>query len=1357
MKNFSPAWLVTLSLCAIAHNATGDDLDIFIGTSSSATTYNPNVLFIMDTSGSMESKDGTSQTRMLRVQNALKDALATATNINAGLMRFSDYGGPILYPATNINDTINAQLSSSTDDSDNDGYEIAGAVNITSDDITISYSTSPVTSAFRFTDLNIPQGATITSAYMKFTSSGYNTAATTISIAGELVGNSAALTTGSGDLSGKTLTATTVDWNTDNDFPLSGDEVITPDIAPIIQELVNQTSWCGGNSLTMVVNAVGGSTSSNRRVVGFDDGSGNQPQLIVEYDQSTVSGCIAAESQYQIASSRDNIEEDTRGRESTGKELTFRSRSNDYIGLRFRELNIPQGSTVSSAYIEFTAYDTDDGSGASMLIQGIDQDDVDSFRNHNRYDLQNIAKTTGVTWSMPAFRRNNVYQTVDVSSIVNAIVGRAGWQTGNDMGFVLSNFNDVRGAYSYSGKPSYAPRLYIEFSGNATPGASFTVRDLLISQVDDLAASGYTPIVDTLYEAALYYGGLPVDYGLARGTLATSSTVRRNTRVSHRDSYTGSDSVRPNGCSDENLSDSDCIEEYIPAGAEYISPVQDLQCQTNNHIVLLSDGEANYNHSSSKIQALINETCQNAASGELCGIDLVSNISKSSTSTIGAKVTTHTIGFAANNTANNFLYQLALQSGGSFYTADNSDDLLEAFQTILRAVKDINATFVSPGVAVNQLNRLTHQDELYYALFKPAEGTLWPGNLKKYRISGDQIYDKNGLLAIDDNTGFFADNSHSYWSLFQDGSDVREGGAASLLSGSRNIYFFDGPGTIITGANQIHESNSAITTTDMATDTEADPTGLREILLQWTRGVDLRDFDGDGDTSEYRLQMGDPIHSQPVIVNYGTNDSAIFIATNHGFLHSFDASTGSEYFAVAPKDLLANAKDFYQDNSSYQHIYGLDGHMVLREFNNKKYLYVGMRRGGDSYYVFDITSKTAPSLVYSIDGGTTGLTKLGQTWSKPVIAKMKMGGTTYNVMIVGGGYDETQDTNTVKTPDVVGNAVMIFNADTGDLLWQASDSGSDLNLADMQYSIPGQIAAIDRNSDGLVDHMYATDMGGQVFRFDVYNGESGADFIKGQRIADLAGTSTDSNRHFYYGADVAEVALGSENFYAVVIGSGWRANPLDEVVQDRFYMLKDTGTFTLDTNGDFTFPSLITESELFDATSHSLTDSNDTTRSVAAADFATKQGWFIKMQTVGEKILSSPVIVNYKVFFTSYVPAASSTSDCAPPAGNSRAYLVNLVNGNAAGDLNQDDELTNDDRYATLTQTGIAPDTKILIEDAVNPAICLGTECVSAVVPTDEDGDEEACLTEFECLSQNIFGRYQRVMRGSWSSDTEQD
>ena len=147
MKFRNISWLCSFSLITFLNVAVADDLDIFIGTSNSAQTYNPNVLFIMDTSGSMGSMDGGSESRMLRVQNALKTALGQATNINAGLMRFSDYGGPILYPVTDINQTIDVQMSTSTAGSQNDGYEMSSSVNTTSDDIVISYSTTPVTSA----------------------------------------------------------------------------------------------------------------------------------------------------------------------------------------------------------------------------------------------------------------------------------------------------------------------------------------------------------------------------------------------------------------------------------------------------------------------------------------------------------------------------------------------------------------------------------------------------------------------------------------------------------------------------------------------------------------------------------------------------------------------------------------------------------------------------------------------------------------------------------------------------------------------------------------------------------------------------------------------------------------------------------------------------------------------------------------------------------------------------------------------------------------------------------------------------------------------------------------------------------
>ena len=1335
----------------MACSTMADDLEIYLGTAGSQKTYDPNVLFIMDTSGSMSSKDGSNESRMLRVQNALKDTLSSVTNVNVGLMRFSDYGGPIIYPIRSIDDPVEPELVVAVSGSSDDAHEMSGVVDLNSDTLMLSQGTATVSTGLRFQQLNIPQGAKILSASLRLTPSSHNIAATSLEVAAELVTDASTFTSSSHNISSRAKTINRVEWDNANAFSNAGEAVVTPDLSAVLQEIVDQPGWCGGNSANLILTASSFDAASARAIDSADLGNGSAPKLVVEFDHLTATGCIQGELTYQVSSQANNAEEANSGYQNTGTELTFNDTYNEYIGMRFNHVAVPPGATIQDAYLEFTAYRNRTGGGAGFTIAAANEADPDDFSNYLRHLLRDKPKTTSVRWNtIPAWYKNSTYQSPSIQPVIQQLVNRGDWTANNSMMIIISAITGNRGAYTYHGKPSGAARLVIRYRGNATPDTMVTVRNHMINKVDELSASGYTPIVDTLYEAANYYGGQPVYYGLTRGNSAVSSTVRRNTRVSHREAYTGLDPVLPIGCSADNLNDYDCITEYIPSGAVYNSPVVDFQCQTNNHIVLLSDGQANNNHSVDEIEALLGSSCVGSG-GEKCGLDLARNIADPELSKIDTRVTTHTIGFAANATANNFLNQLALQSGGGFYTADNSDDLATAFQTIIKNVKDINATFVSPGVAVNQLNRLTHNDELYFALFKPAEGTTWPGNLKKYRLDSDTIVDKNSLPAVDSSTGFFTENAQSYWSILADGNDVRSGGAASNLDASRNMYFFDGAGAIMTPSQQLSESNNTITTTDLALDSEPNPASSREALLRWARGVDVLDDDGDGDTNDVRLQMGDPIHSQPVIVNYSATDSAVLVATNHGFLHSFDPDTGEETFAVIPRDLLVNLHDIYLNNSSFNHLYGLDGDLVLRDTGTQKILYVGMRRGGQNYYALDISNKTAPSLLFEIKSGQPGFEKLAQSWSRPTVTKVKIGASERDVLIFGGGYDDTQDSKILRAPDAMGNAVFMIDANTGALLWRASNAQSDLNLAAMQYSIPARISVIDRDADGLADHLYVADTGGQIFRLDIHNGEGVADLVTGGLLATLAADGTpENNRRFYYAPDVAEISLADEHFYAVAIGSGYRAHPLNTVIQDNFYMIKDSGVFQLDADGHYQLPLLpYTASDMYDATAHSLTSSDDNLREVEANTFADKQGWMIRLATGGEKVLASPLILNYRLLFTTYLPASLNTSQCAPPTGNSRAYLVELVNGNAVTDLDHDGVLEHQDRSANLQQTGIAPETKVLIEDAIKPIICLGTECTAIV----DDGT--VCHSEFECLAENIFGRYQRLQRSTWETQNQ--
>ena len=115
MKNINRILAIGLatSLTIFSQLVSADDTEIYLGNAGNEVTFNPNVLFIMDTSGSMGGKDGGTQSRMLRVQNALKETLNSVTNINAGLMRFSDFGGPVLYPVRPIDDPVSPEIITS--------------------------------------------------------------------------------------------------------------------------------------------------------------------------------------------------------------------------------------------------------------------------------------------------------------------------------------------------------------------------------------------------------------------------------------------------------------------------------------------------------------------------------------------------------------------------------------------------------------------------------------------------------------------------------------------------------------------------------------------------------------------------------------------------------------------------------------------------------------------------------------------------------------------------------------------------------------------------------------------------------------------------------------------------------------------------------------------------------------------------------------------------------------------------------------------------------------------------------------------------------------------------------------------
>jgi hypothetical protein len=152
---------------------------------------------------------------------------------------------------------------------------------------------------------------------------------------------------------------------------------------------------------------------------------------------------------------------------SSDLELVYDSSTtgNQYVGMRFNSVNVPQGKTITNAYIQFTVDEKDSGS-TSLTIKGQAADNPGAFTTAD-YNVSSRATTTAsAAWSPAAWGTVGAagadQRTPDLKSIVQEIVNRAGWAQNNSMVFIITG-TGCRTAESYEGSSSKAPQLVITY------------------------------------------------------------------------------------------------------------------------------------------------------------------------------------------------------------------------------------------------------------------------------------------------------------------------------------------------------------------------------------------------------------------------------------------------------------------------------------------------------------------------------------------------------------------------------------------------------------------------------------------------------------------------------------------------------------------------------------------------------------------------------------------------------------------------------------------------------------------------------------------------------------------------------
>ena len=530
----------------------------------------------------------------------------------------------------------------------------------------------------------------------------------------------------------------------------------------------------------------------------------------------------------------------------------------------------------------------------------------------------------------------------------------------------------------------------------------------------------------------------------------------------------------------------------------------------------------------------------------------------------------------------------------------------------------------------------------------------------------------------------------------------------------------------------------------------------------------------------------------------------VLFGTTQGLLHVVEAETGKEKFAFVPNEMVESQKQAFLDYKTTSGgtgnlFYGVDGPWTtyteyvvnsdgaltvgkgVDSQQGTQLAYGGLRMGGRSYYALDLTNMNDPKLKFQIspadrkvfyNGSSREFDQLqymGQSWSKPTIAWVKWGKSRKRVMFVGGGYDAGGDDGDARTGGVKGayagyesdsynqtnqkgGGVYMFDADNGDLLWWASANASATSSAtansgvmstkndNLKYSVVSEIRAEDRNSDGLVDHLYFGDLGGQLFRIDLDNTATTlGSFAKTPKmLLNLHGTNGTSPR-FYEMPAFSVYDYAGNTFAVISIGSGNRSVPLVDYTvgttgrdYDAVYNIYDKDVTARDlfkTTYTSKLTTALTLSNLGEVTQ---ANRNDNTTPVAPYS---GNGWYFKFRSQkpqSAKVFATPVVLNSRMFVTTFDGSKDGLSgDCgAGVKGESFMNQFCMPFGQCVkatgGSGSSDPECSSGDGCSVGPGIQVPPivDDKNKCDPATDP-----NQCKETPKPNDGTNNKNYCIT----------------------------
>lgn len=232
--------------------------------------------------------------------------------------------------------------------------------------------------------------------------------------------------------------------------------------------------------------------------------------------------------------------------------------------------------------------------------------------------------------------------------------------------------------------------------------------------------------------------------------------------------------------------------------------------------------------------------------------------------------------------------------------------------------------------------------------------------------------------------------------------------------------------------------------------------------------------------------------------------------------------------------------------------------------------------------------------------------------AEPLSTCLQSGSVAVNVRMAGGAPVAALLEAGIETP------LRLVDAATGHQLWSAADRAAIQVFPDMDSAIFGSIAAIDLDADGIHDRIYAGDIAGRLWRFDVHHGAEAGQWTSGGILADF---TNNQGRGFIASPDlVMSSPPGVPPWLNISIGTAAPGNPS---ASNRFYVVRDHAPFDTWSDDDFESWKPVREEDLMKVSTAQA--------SAEAANVVDPEmpGWYIELGS--GHVIAPSITVNHRV------------------------------------------------------------------------------------------------------------------------------